>query len=132
MNLNDIPLNKKFNGYYWLSDSEFPVVLNNEEVDFSVYENSNPFIQEAYFSDNIISYCIKHFDGIGHTVVARTLSEIENLSELTCLPAPQLLKINQNIKYLSFIQVWNDVEDILCENMKTLQPGVVLFKEFIN
>ena len=133
MKLNEIQ-KRCFTGYYWLSDADEPVILNNETVDLAKYENSNPFIQEAYFADELLSYSIKHFDSLGHIVIESEYNSFDIATEHTYLADPAVvragLKNGLEISKISFSQEWGDVEDDLCENMMVLQPAKIAFIGF--
>ncbi len=132
--LQDIDKNRNYTGYYWLSDSTHPVVINNDKFDLTEYDNSNPFIQEAYFTDGDISYSIKHFDGIGHVVTVAKIAEMENPMEYSYIPDPAVIrmgeKIGINIAKLKFVQEWTPCPDALCENMDVLKPARIAFVGF--
>ncbi len=133
MNLYEIPKNE-FEGYYWLSDSEIPVVLNNETADFAKYENSNPFIHEAYFTDGEKSYSIKHFDGKGHIVSQTKIADFAEKTEHHYLADSAIIRAGKEkglkIKKLSFMQEWKEKTDKLCDMMQVLQPAKIAFVGF--
>ncbi len=132
MKLNEI--NGKFTGYYWLSNSDTPVILNNESADFAEYDNSNPFIQEAYFTDDVTSYSIKHFDGKGHIISEVKIADIANETYHDYLADAAIIRAGKDkeldIKLVSFIQEWKDEEDKLCKNMQVLKPAKIAFIGF--
>lgn len=120
MNINEIPLNKKYEGYLWLSNSIEPKVLDNQKINLELKEGMMPFIVEGqlYNSTDHISYSIKYVNG------EHLVTKYENVSPED--------KSNNNVEekaYLSnrmddrelvFHRYWELVEDENCENMKTL------------
>lgn len=132
--LQDIDKNRNYTGYYWLSDSTHPVVLDKTMFDPTQYDNSNPFIQEAHFTDGDVSYSIKHFDGIGYVATAVIITELKNPMEYFYIPDPAVIragaKIGINIGRLKFIQEWALCPDDLCENMNVLKPARIAFVGF--
>lgn len=133
MILQEIP-NSKFEGYYWLSNSDTPVVLNGESANFAEYETSNPFIQEAYFTDGTTSYSIKHFDGKGHVVSESNCANFAEKSEHQYLADPAIIRAGKekglDVSKLSFIQEWKDEKDELCDDMNVLKPAKIAFIGF--
>lgn len=132
INLKDIDISKEYNGYIWLSDESKPQIMDKSSVNFYKYENTNPFIQEGYFTDDEFSYTIKHFDGIGHCVYKTKIDELKNGNEeiSSYLADPALTRENEKIKKLKFITEWIAENDEKCDNMEVLKPGRVAFIGF--
>jgi len=130
--LSDIDKNKTFTGYYWLSDSDKPKILNEEKFGFN--ENENNFIQEAYFKDDENSYSIKHFGGKGYIVSIVNINEIIEKTEYTYIADPAIVreadKKGIEITKLKFITEWKAEVDDLCKEMEVLKPGRVAFTGF--
>lgn len=134
MKLEDIPKDVKFTGYYWLDNTHKPVVIVDECINLSEYRSASPFIVEAYFTDNKISYSIKHFDGLGHIVTGIKITDIKKKTEHKYIADPAIIREGKvkglNIKKLSFLQEWKGVPDELCENMDVLKPQRIVFTGF--
>ncbi len=132
--LSDIDINKKFTGYYWLSDSDKPEILDDEIKDFStVIKKNSQFIQEAYFTDGENSYSIKHFDGRGHIVSIANIKEIEakDYTLNSYIADPAIVRVSKkNVSKLNFITEWKAEVDDLCKEMEVLKPGKVAFTGF--
>jgi len=130
MKLSEIPKDVEFEGYYWLDNTHIPVVFKDKMVDLSKYETASPFIQEAFFTDKVTSYSVKHFDGLGHVVTSIKIDEIKENSVHSYLANPAIIREDNSIYNLAFIQEWAEEKDELCENLMVLKPGRIAFIGF--
>jgi CRISPR type III-associated protein (TIGR04423 family) len=137
-------------GYVWLSDANEPIIIerfsdNDGQVEIIFGEYSAtiskdacslkkdgkdikiPFIIEALFVVDNVSYQIKFVDG-NYIVYSKNLDNVkdENSTAITYLPN----RFEGNIKGLNFRRLWEKKEDPLCEGMKVLVPTVDLFVGF--
>jgi CRISPR type III-associated protein (TIGR04423 family) len=86
-----------------------------------------PFIIEALFVVNNVSYQIKFVDG-KYIVYSKNLDDVSdpNSTAITYLPN----RFDNSVKGLNFRRLWEEKEDPLCEGMKVLVPTVDLFVGF--
>ena len=118
-----------YEGYVWMSDRQEPSVIRpDEEFEMTLRDEDNPFVVEGNLWDAAtgLSIMIKYVDGkyiVRCTVV--TDECIKNTTRKEFLPH----RI-EGVKKLVFLQCWDEVEDPLCENMVTLQPGKLVFVGF--
>jgi CRISPR type III-associated protein (TIGR04423 family) len=137
-------------GYIWLSDANKPIIISTDNfadtvngitITFAEYTAaiSNgtcsltkdgkgvkiPFIIEALFVVNDVSYQIKFIDGQS-IVYSKDLSGIADFTPITYLPN----RFGDEIKGLNFYRVWEPKQDVLCESMDVLEPTVDLFVGF--
>ena len=134
MNKIEIKIEKGCYGYLWMSNQPNPTVIYDESVELSLDNNSNPFVVEGHlYVKDKLSYSIKYVDG----------SYILKRYDLTSLPkewvkedgvrkfvANRLKKDDLTIDEIYFKQYWVPKEDDLCNGMKTLQPGALVFVGF--
>lgn len=144
ININEIPIDKKYIGYLWLSDNpqpqeyHTPTDLKDVLKDFS--ETINPFIIEGQLCCKEIdsnqkittykSYSIKYVDG-QYIVIEYDLTKVPdgwvvNDEQQFKKFIPNRLQSSKMV----FIQYWEPEEDELCENMKMLKPGPLVFVGF--
>ena len=120
----------RYEGYVWMSDRQEPsIILPDEEFGLTLNDADNPFVVEGNLWDatSRVSIMIKYVDG--KYIVRRTVVTdecIKNATKKEFLPH----RI-EGVKKLKFLQCWDEVEDPLCENMVTLQPGKLVFMGFI-
>jgi CRISPR type III-associated protein (TIGR04423 family) len=137
-------------GYVWLSDANEPIIIEQFEIhgdginiSFDGYtatitnescllmKNGEavkiPFIIEALFVVNNVSYQIKFVDG-KYIVYSKNLDDVSdpNSTAITYLPN----RFDNSVKGLNFRRLWEEKEDPLCEGMKVLVPTVDLFVGF--
>jgi CRISPR type III-associated protein (TIGR04423 family) len=137
-------------GYIWLSDANEPIIINKDNfldttngitITFANYTATIsdktctltrdgkqvmiPFIIEALFVVNNVSYQIKFVDG-QYIVYSKDLSSVTDFTPITYLPN----RFGDKIKGLKFHRVWETKQDALCENMDVLVPTVDLFVGF--
>ena len=113
-----------------MSDRQEPSVIHpDEEFMMTLCDEDNPFVVEGNLWDatNQVSIMIKYVDG--KYVVRRTAVTDECIKNTT--PKEFLPHRIEGVKKLAFLQCWDEVEDPLCENMVTLQPGKLVFVGFI-
>ena len=119
-----------YEGYVWMSDRQEPSVISPDEAfEMTLCDNDNPFVVEGNLWDatNRVSIMIKYVDG--KYIVRRT--EVTDECRKNATRKEFLPHRIEGVKKLAFLQCWDEVEDPLCENMVTLQPGKLLFVGFI-
>ncbi len=128
INIKDIDLKCKYEGYIWMSDQKRPKKLIKEPIDQKMVESDNPFIIEAllFDEDNMFSYSIKYVDG--EYIVTKSEVEYEYLMK-DKYETYISKRVNETTK-LKFYQKWKSVRDDLCEGMKTKIPSDMIFLGF--
>ena len=134
----DIPKDKKYVGYLWMSDCKYPLEFRDPtdlRDKLSINETCNPFIIEGQLyckeADGYEkSYSIKYVDG-RYLVVEYDLNEIRKnfvLNDMKHIETfiPNRIKASK----LKFAQYWKAVTDELCEGMDVLIPGPFVFVGF--
>lgn len=126
----NIPQDKKYNGYYWMSDRKEPIVLHEEYFDQELDPKLNPFVIEAQLFDGKTSYSLKYVDG--QYIVVETDLTAYDLNDGTFTEQVFLgNRMGNGNVWLKFYQQWVEKEDKLCENMKVLVPGKLIFAGFV-
>ena len=124
--LSDIK-NRKYTGYIWKSDDKRPLVLINEEYDFSLVK-TNPFIIEAllYSEQDKISLTIKH-TGRYHIneIPLNKLEEGAELQDRAYLPH----RLN-GVEKVCFKQLWLPEIDENCNKLPVLKMNALVFTGF--
>jgi CRISPR type III-associated protein (TIGR04423 family) len=132
INITDIPKDKNYEGYLWLSDAKEPQT-DSFDKRLGITDTSNPFIVEGqlYSEEAKKSYSIKYIDG-KHLITEYDLENIpdgwisEESDEKSFIP--NRIKASR----LLFRQYWKLQKDDLCEGMETLIPAAYVFVGFIN
>lgn len=131
--MTDIPKKDKFYGYYWMSDQKKPEVLHGKEFDIALDPGANPFVIEALLFDGKTSYSVKYVDGkyiVVETDLSKTDLDSGTFAKHTFL-ANRMDKEKKEEIWLKFYQQWVEKEDDLCEGMKVLVPGKLIFAGFV-
>lgn len=119
----------RYEGYVWMSDSSEPsVVFPDNEWGMTFSDTDNPFVIEGnlWNATERVSVMIKYVDGkhiVRCTVV--TDEDVKNVTRKEMIPH----RID-GVDNILFLQFWTEVEDPLCENMVSLQPGKLVFVGF--
>lgn len=125
--LKNIP-NLTYEGYVWMSDKEYPIVLNGETYDFSEI-NTNPFIIEAllYNKEEKKSIHVQHSGE--YQIFEYDLSKLEksNLVEKEYLP--HRLK---DVEKVLIKQIWLPEKDENCAGFDVLKLKAIVFCGFKN
>lgn len=123
-------------GYYWMSDTTDPVIVNGNlpEIISSLNPAENPFVIEAnlFNQDDRMSYTIKFIDGnyvLTSCQIREKLVDVESgiydnitLKEYYANRMPGLI--------LLFFQYWREQPDPLCAEMPVLHPAEMAFVGF--
>lgn len=131
----NIDKNKKYEGYIWMSDSEKPDVLKDEELKTDFTNVKNPFVIEAqlFNKESLTSYSIKFIDGKYH-IKEFKLEEKDLVEPIHFVPKSRLETKSKSeiVKSLKFKQLWEVQKegDPLCEGMKTKVPTALVFIGF--
>ncbi|NWH03870.1 TIGR04423 family type III CRISPR-associated protein [Desulfobacter latus] len=125
-------LSKAYTGYYWLSDADHPVILENRTIQYQPV--LNPFIIEGrlFCDQENTSISIRHIDGqyLIYQIFWDQVASENEISEdqLSYLAASGLAAAG--IKRLKFRRLWQDQKEKNCEDMRVLLPGPVGFIGF--
>lgn len=117
---------KKYTGYYWLSDSQEPVVLENEPVEQALFAvGNNPFVIEAQLLSADESVAVRYCDG-------KCIEVITPCSEFADEQAQVYVSLRMGSRKLKFVQLWQEDDDAdnLCCGMTSLVPGRMVFAGF--
>ncbi len=125
--ITDIP-KRKYDGYVWLSNEKYPIILDKQEYDFTQVKE-NPFVIEALLwnAEEDISIMIRH-TGKYH-IQEFNLNELpvgHELEEKVYLPH----RLGDNVKYVFFKQLWIPEPDPFCEKMEVMTMKALIFTGF--
>ncbi len=130
--INNIPAGA-YEGYYWLSDADKPVVIDGSFDGLTLDPDSNPFVIEAQLFDrkNNVSFSVKYTDGQYYAYKYDLNSKASEAKEEV---KEQKYCSNQMDEHpwLYFRQYWREKPDVLCDNMGVLQPAEMVFVGFEN
>lgn len=136
-----IPQSDSYEGYYWMSDSDKPVIVSGglpKELE-TLDPMCNPFVIEAQLYDKAgnVSYSVKYIDGQYHiykfSEVADQLTVATGKYDHITLKKYQSHRMDG--RKLLFLQYWDAEDDPLCAGdkpMPVLQPGALVFVGFEN
>lgn len=140
INLEDIDKNCKYEGYFWLSDENKPIVFTGEKTlnaECIAHKNGNklinpllsknPFLIEGqlYDRENKISFSIKYIDG---EYIINKFSLVNEKTDNSDYHS--YLSKRMGGRKLVFIQRWKEEEDELCEGFPVLKPIDFVFVGF--
>lgn len=128
--LAEIP-QRKYQGYIWKSDQEYPEVLQEPKL-FEFKDNDlNPFIQEAllYCREENASVMVRHTGA--YQITEFDLNKIPNEAELKEKKYyPHRLNIGS--KKVCISQLWFPEKDENCDGMEVLTIKAHVFTGFSN
>ena len=135
--LSDIPKEREYIGYLWMSDCECPLEFHNPTVlekELSIDNNVNPFIVEGQLyckeGDIEMSYSIKYVDN-NYFVTEYDLNMIRQNYVLDDMKLIKTFIPNRiQASKIKFAQYWKEEPDVLCEGMPVLVPGPFVFVGF--
>lgn len=122
-------------GYIWMSDSIYPIVYNNSQLDRSLSQSINPFpIEIMLYCKNLNrSLTARYADG-QYIVTCKTIDEAEHTDEIFWPSFNSSINSTGEIerfnKLIQMRQYWKAIEDANCENMPVLQPAELVFIGF--
>lgn len=136
--LSAIDFSQKYQGYFWMSDEESPMVFLSTEtlskqlenygkfpIQLQADLNPNPFVIEGllYDPENHISYTIKFVDGeyIVHKYVVQPEEKPDKVYLAHRMPG---------VSQLKFIKRWKKQKDEFCEDMEVYRPAELVFVGF--
>lgn len=124
--ITDIP-NKLYQGYVWLSDQKYPIVLDNKQHDFTQLKE-NQFVIEALLwnAEEQISIMVRH-TGKYH-IQEFKMDELPKGNQL--IEKAYLPHRLDGVKHVYFQQLWIPKEDALCENMEVMTMEALIFTGF--
>lgn len=126
INIDEINFDLEYEGYIWYSNQRNPKMITKfNKSDFT----DLPFIIEGnlYAANKKISISIKNIDGAYFI----TQTSLDNLPKDQITEQEFLSHKLDGIKKIKMVQFWEEVEDELCEGMKTLKPSWQAFQGFI-
>lgn len=126
INIEDIDFDLEYEGYLWYSNQPKPELKTKiTKKDFS----DLPFIVEGnlYSSNEKISINIKNIDG-EYFITQGSLKGLPN-DQIT--EQEYIAHKLDGVKKIKTIQYWEEKEDELCADMKTLRPSWQAFAGFI-
>lgn len=128
INLTDFPAHLTFTGYYWLSNQQRPISLNNAEFDIQLI-GYQPCIVEGrlYNEAEDISIHIHFMDGNYHI---HQMSWKEMVATWEVVPKAYLAHDLPSVHKIKVKEVWIPQTDPNCANMSVLQPGFICFTGF--
>lgn len=127
--INNIPAGS-YEGYYWLSNADKPVVIDGYFNGLRLNSDDNPFVIEAQLFDreNNVSFSVKYVDG-------KYYAYCYNLNDAT--GDKEEVKVQKYCSnqmsdhpWLYFLQYWRTESDELCDGMDVLQPAEMVFVGF--
>ena len=128
--INNIPAGI-YEGYYWLSDTDRPVVIDGVFDGLTLDPDENPFVIEAQLFDrkNNVSFSVKYTDGHYYAYRYDLNNIISDNSEEVKVQKYCSYRM-ENHPWLYFRQYWREESDSLCDNMPVLQPADMVFVGF--
>ena len=126
--ITDIP-KRKYDGYVWLSNEKYPIVLDKQEYDFTQVKE-NPFVIEALLwnaEDGGTSIMVRH-TGKYH-IQEFKLNELptgHELVEKVYLPH----RLGNKVKHVYFQQLWIPEEDPFCAGMEVMTMTALICTGF--
>lgn len=136
ININDITLDKNYEGYLWLSNSTEPHVYINEKINLHMKEGIFIVEGQLYNSTDYISYSIKYVDGkyivykndIDSALLnlgegkqkSITMKDEEGNDVLCIVERKDYLSNRMSDHWLKFLRYWEEKEDENCMNMPVL------------
>jgi CRISPR type III-associated protein (TIGR04423 family) len=121
-----------FEGYIWMSDASRPIIkYDNEETVLNLDDTVNPFIWEAqlWSKQERRSISIRYVDG-KYFIQDVKVDESDQKNSDRVAHKTYMPQRMPKIASLNFLQYWDEKPDPLCENMKTLRPGRLVFIGF--
>lgn len=127
INIKDIPMDARFEGYLWWSDQEQPEVFKKDTAVQLPVQPSNPFVVEGNLFDakDNISYQIKMIDGEYHVFKFN----LDELKQYEYTLKSYLADIN-DVENICFREYWKPELDVSCENFEVLKPAMIVFVGF--
>ena len=120
-------LSNKYEGYIQMSDEILNKIFSVKQILPSWEDlHKNNFIIEALLFDGERSINIRQIND-KYTIIDQNISSYKNISEEFFIA--KSLEDNINLK-AKIIQVWEDIEDENCLNIKVLKPTLQLFAGF--
>ena len=128
ISIADIP-DHKFEGYYWYSNAEEPQVIGEEKIDVSIFTKL-PFVIEAnfYAKKENVSIQVKNIEG-NYQVYCCNLNELPENNH--CERQEYIAHDLGSVEKYIMLEAWEEKEDELLEDMKTLVPAWTAFVGFV-
>lgn len=125
-------LNNNYEGYIWMSDQTFPIVIEGDSlIEYSQYfdtsKENNPFIVEAqlYCREENVSYSIRHTGG-ELQIVRFDLNDYRGEEQ----DDVSYLSHRMDGRWLRFRRVWLPEKDENCCGMEVLKLSRMIFVGF--
>lgn len=125
--LSEIRTDLPLEGYIWMSNSQYPLVLDGRCVEAQDLCGKNPFVVEAnlYARTGKISYYVRYVDGV-HYVHCYSLTE----DDIGKYATQVFHSVRMGNRELCFLDIWEEVADEACLGMNVLQPATQVFIGF--
>ena len=112
-----------YEGYVWMSDQEFPIVLEGGDVPRN--QAGQAFIQEALLWDAKHRQSI-HIRHVGHLQVVQYDMKDQSIDDAVSFLSHRM----KGHPRLKFKQTWIEERDSYCADMEVLVPGELIFVGF--
>jgi len=124
--INEIPVDVKLEGYLWMSDEKTPRIYDNVPVDMNLLSSVNPFVLEGCLVDkeNGLSFIIKQLNG--KPVIYRYILVMD---DEVCARTYESVRMDG--RKLRFAQRWREKpDDVCCLGMPVLEAAEEVFLGF--
>lgn len=133
ISFNQIP-DLNYQGYYWLSNAQTPIILRHEKINLQLFEKALPFIIEGnfYHKEEEISINVKFIDG-DYKICQYNLKDYPR-KEYLCIGH----LIEKGFPIYEMVEAWEEVinnessEVDSLAGMVSLQPAWSAFAGFKN
>lgn len=129
MKIIDIPIDNKYDGFLWMSNSKEPIELDREALPASFGKDCNPFVVEGelWDSDNKRSYSIHQ---AGNITVCQKFDV--NDSDFNDINVDDRVYASHRMKHhgLHFLEYWEPTVSEACLGMKSLEMKKRVFVGF--
>lgn len=139
--LSDFLSLKSMEGYYWMSDSNIPIIIQEEKAKTkflsllkTIRDTTNPFIIEAQIYDkkSNLSYSLKYVDGKYIVVKYYVKENIEDIikGKYDNISLKKYIANRMSGLKLLFLQYWQEDTDVISKEIPVLQPAEMVFVGF--
>lgn len=127
--LVDIP-SGKYEGYYWLSDSKEPIMVDDKNLfDSSIFQ-VNPFVIEAMLWDEDAKRSIMVTHTGKYNIFEYGINDIKKIEGAQLEQKEYLAHKMKDKTHVIFNQLWLPENDDLCEGMMVLKMKAQIFIGF--
>lgn len=127
--VNDIPLDKKYEGYIWMSNCTRPQVLEGAPLPQDFSTTGNPFVVEAelWDKDNRLSYSIHH---AGNQTVCQRYDVADGDFSSGNVDKTVYVSHRMDGHQLCFLEYWEEAASEACLGMPVLEMSKRVFVGF--